>query len=519
MPQPLATANDHGLQGASISRLPERRFTLKYGIFFDGTGNDKDTFDEITSGPSNIAKLYWSFLFDPNPDQKGIIWDREYIHGVGSQEDDLLGLGFAKGFDWRLEFHLKKLQERRADYQKPLIQLYIFGFSRGAAAARAFVNALHDPRVQEKYDLPEVDNKTDQQDESFRGISIELLSIFDTVGAIGVPGNGWDFGYDLRVWKSRVKNVIHLIAQSEVRRNFDLWSIRCPPIQGIQRMDAPSSHATDSYLKYLPAIKGEGPYEMKPEDWIAQSERKILPNTSWEEWILPGMHSDVGGGYACVEWIPELGEIHAKPGESINEFAYRIFKMRIKRGASFRGSFRNPPKPRETIAKSTKEWAQKNNSDVPDLHTIDDSISRMSYWVMRNRIDLALRENVFNTLAPFEIKSQPPFRPSASGKKLEFLQSRFYCARPKTVLAADPQWKSEHPISTDNRGNLDHLRALEALPFWNENIHPREVEMRLFVDNPDFRTLVIRAMHDSRWAATVDLWNLKRSVYFGGVAA
>ncbi len=134
--------------------------------------------------------------------------------------------------------------------EKPAIRsvrLAVFGFSRGAALARAFCN-----RVRQTYG------------EQIGGIRLEIdfLGIFDTVASVGLPANVVGDGHN--AWASKANLVVsvarrcvHLVAAHEVRGGFPL-----------------SASGSSGHSK---------------------------------EVVYPGAHSDVGGGYIPGEQGRALG--------------------------------------------------------------------------------------------------------------------------------------------------------------------------------------------------------------------
>lgn len=158
-----------------------------------------------------------------------------------------------------LESRLAKALKQRGD-NKPLlrkVRLSVFGFSRGAAAARAWVNLV-----------------VNRWGDSLGGVSLQIdfLGVFDTVASVGstpalprAPGRSSFEGH--ATWASTlsvppsVKRCVHLVAAMEVRGSFPLDSI----CQG----------------------------------------NALPPNC--KEIVYPGVHSDVGGGYAPDEQGRALG--------------------------------------------------------------------------------------------------------------------------------------------------------------------------------------------------------------------
>ncbi len=136
------------------------------------------------------------------------------------------------------------------------IRLYIYGFSRGAAAARAFVNWLNELLSHDDLSQPALLLETLRLP-----VQVQYLGLLDTVASVGIaaiaPGArgkmAWaDETQQLPGGNALVKRCLHLVAAHEQRICFPLESIR---------------RETGSY-----------------------------PANS-QEVLYPGVHSDVGGGY------------------------------------------------------------------------------------------------------------------------------------------------------------------------------------------------------------------------------
>lgn len=184
----------------------------------------------------------------------------------------LFGLG---GSSFRYRTMQQQLQAIKEDLRNALhpatagkikllgIKLYVYGFSRGAAAARTFVNWLS-----ELLPAPlEGEEKSPQYlavDDLQIPISVEFLGLLDTVASVGVahiiPVNEGHMGWandtqelpDEKRYGGLIKHCVHLVASHEQRLCFPLDSIR----------------------------RADGHY----------------PDKSFEV-IYPGVHSDSGGGY------------------------------------------------------------------------------------------------------------------------------------------------------------------------------------------------------------------------------
>ncbi|MFZ6751396.1 phospholipase effector Tle1 domain-containing protein [Undibacterium sp. Ren11W] len=256
--------------------------------FFDGTGNNRDADKELKKW-SNVARLYDS----ARDEEKNAIY-RIYISGVGTRfngemgwvksawtwmQDGALGNGFGAGGDIRLDegedqmnFALrnallvnaskannevkkiaeenqdkgfKKLNEVLGEYRLiKCINISIFGFSRGAALARAFTNRLLKQCKPDGCDGLTLD-----------GIPVRLvfLGVFDTVASFGLPRKNLTLPWGVRdlIVDDAVWRCVHYVAAHELRHSF--------PVDLIRR---------------------QGKY----------SERML-------EKVYPGVHSDIGGGY------------------------------------------------------------------------------------------------------------------------------------------------------------------------------------------------------------------------------
>ena len=165
------------------------------------------------------------------------------------------------------------------------MKLFVYGFSRGAAEARAFVG-----RLQELC-----------QDGQFYGIplSVEFLGLMDTVASVGVASliggasghDGWaDNTMQLPAEPSILRQCAHLVSAHEQRL--------CFPLDSVRRKDG-------SY----PACCG---------------------GDSGGEWVYPGVHSDVGGGYGPGE----QGKASKEQGLLISQIPlHHMYALAFKAGA------------------------------------------------------------------------------------------------------------------------------------------------------------------------------------------
>lgn len=255
---PLSDACEFYLRGfdthaSGLGQIKVTNRPPQFGVFFDGTGNnfsnDIARWDDDKE-PTNVSKL---FLLYPIKDEHFI--SKTYIPGIGTEanrdDSDLdMGMAYSFGDKVREGIDRTKIFFRKDEFKNaPIGILDIFGFSRGAAAARHFVNEVH---------------RLNKQDPKYFGgplLQVRFLGLFDTVGSIGMAGdnsqklyNGESFILDVN--PNAAQYVYHLTARHEHREYFPLSSILTAAGQ------APGGH--------------------------------------FEEVELPGAHADVGGGYGPV---------------------------------------------------------------------------------------------------------------------------------------------------------------------------------------------------------------------------
>ena len=230
---------------------------LSIGIFFDGTGNNDDNLNKY----SNVKYLYEMHLGDDKGlKQKKYAERKFYQRGVGSHKNDsdfesAMGTGAEKKFEnviFNIESYIKDYQKEFNNKAPREINLDVFGFSRGAAIARHFVNCIK----QNYFDFkdPSINNEF-----SNSNIKINFLGVFDTVGSFGIAGNNIDNGYSFYVHPSWIeKKAVHIYALNEYRWGFDLQAM-------IPEQD--TNYPIDIFKDKLVEIG------------------------------LLGVHSDIGGGY------------------------------------------------------------------------------------------------------------------------------------------------------------------------------------------------------------------------------
>ncbi|MDH0746712.1 DUF2235 domain-containing protein [Pseudomonas sp. GD03842] len=304
----------------------EQVITLRLGIFFDGTGNNQANSEAVAgcmardvglehesediqrfcleqgygldgSAPdssygndtSNVARLYDLYRdqaneqIDPADDEASVA---VYLDGIGTVSggpDDLWGQGTGTGKNGvvaRVEQspmlvieRLLRFKRINPDIKVRCIEIDVFGFSRGAAAARHFANDIRKGANSLIAKAWPADASLLVEGFGWRvqhDVHLNFIGLFDTVPGIVTPlqldfspGNARNAGLDLGLPTGCARHIVQLVARDEHRLNFAL----------------------------------------------IRTENDI---------VLPGAHSDIGGGYR-----PRMRErlLVAKPTSSVERKA------------------------------------------------------------------------------------------------------------------------------------------------------------------------------------------------------
>ncbi|WP_017129763.1 DUF2345 domain-containing protein, partial [Pseudomonas agarici] len=319
--------------------------TLRLGLFFDGTGNnlansaateqcrredltlfDRDELESIIqqcerygfdgfdgsafnaapdnsygNAPSNVAYLYDLYpdhAVDGLPPEAEIGYLRVYLEGIGTRsgdKDSLYGQGLGRGETGvvarveqapaAIEKQLERFKQANSSTSIRQIEFDIFGFSRGAAAARHCANELLKPGrgvfgellqggrfgLLASFD-PVVD------------IKLNLVGLFDTVAAIAAvargdlsPTDANNPGVNLYLPPGCARQVIQLHARDEHRLNFALNSV----LHGHQQISLPGVHS-DIGGGYLPRAR-ERVWLTAPRRITLAAQRPVQTHPLWAQ--------------------------------------------------------------------------------------------------------------------------------------------------------------------------------------------------------------------------------------------
>jgi hypothetical protein len=296
---------------------------LWLSFFFDGTGNNLGA-DLALPKHSNIARLY---RVHKKNQKEGTL--AVYIPGLGTYfpeiGDDggsILGLGCGAMGEERLNFAVKQLDAflaiPLAQASAPTnaiqeINIAVFGFSRGAALARAFVNLVMERRCDlrgEKWVL-----RTGAWPVRFR-----FLGLFDTVASVGLPMSSNTTGLRETYNGNTAGMIVKRLRQYQETRPESL-AFFANEASGAD--PAPGDynghdgwggrlriHKTVEEVRHFIAA-----HEVRnsfPLDSVSiLSKGRLLKPGNFYETVYPGAHSDVGGGYASGDGAKGLTSVES----------------------------------------------------------------------------------------------------------------------------------------------------------------------------------------------------------------
>lgn len=290
---------------------------LTIGVFFDGTNNNmnntnakgyyekKARGEKLTEKEKKSAEAYKKYGRDKENSSYYNAWSNVarlcdayrfgyavYVDGIGTETektDSVLGAGFGTGFIFagtgilgKVEEGCKKLAEKVSSQSQnkeiPILYLDVFGFSRGAAAARVFLDEIskkaYPSSVKFKNKGGNLGYYLAKNNIKVGLVKVRFLGLFDTVSSYSQSFSPTpDFDNDTTEIPlhnlTKAKTVMHFIATDEHRNNFSLTKTRVG-----------------------------------------------------KEKEFPGVHSDIGGSYNDGEEVVEIIEKNFK--ENLEKFSEKL---------------------------------------------------------------------------------------------------------------------------------------------------------------------------------------------------
>ena len=315
--------------------------TLTLTFFFDGTGNNIDA-DVGTFEHSNVARLYRSHLLDDESAGRF----RFYLPGIGTYFMDrevqdpgdttpgkaFGNLGRAR-LNWAFARLGEKVKEAEARAENPTnkicwIKIAVFGFSRGAALARAFCRDLQ-ARCRE-----DASSSTGWRlRQGNHPIEIVFSGLFDTVASSGVPPSGNNLQRNRYVraaeWANpAAKLAKDLLTTPELKRLAFGNAPGADPAPG--PADGHGGWADGLVIgkmtkQCLHLMAGHEMRNSFPSDttMVEQRLNYFSPPEGCVEMVYPGVHSDVGGGYR-----PGEGGCKTERGAQLSLITLRVMHER-----------------------------------------------------------------------------------------------------------------------------------------------------------------------------------------------
>jgi uncharacterized protein (DUF2235 family) len=252
--------------------VPGRRRLI---VCCDGTWNWPEPYLE-----TNVVRLVRALAPEAIVDGQSIPQFIHYHQGVGTGNffDRIVGGGLGIG----VSPSVKACYGFLVDNYRPGDDIFLFGFSRGAYVARSLggmIGTLGLLRKEEMDRFSEAwswywQDRSQRKRETLdriapnrhRDVEIECVGVFDTVGALGIPGSRFcsdAFAFHETQLGAHVRHAFQALAMDEQRGNF----------QGAIWVPGGSSERSRENQQ------AGGPQQVLRQMWF------------------PGVHSDVGGGY------------------------------------------------------------------------------------------------------------------------------------------------------------------------------------------------------------------------------
>ncbi|MFB4394639.1 MULTISPECIES: phospholipase effector Tle1 domain-containing protein [unclassified Pseudomonas] len=323
---------------------PAQTVNVRAGIFFDGTGNNLANslaknlegarVGSYAAAPSNVALLYRLYAGDASGvlDPGGTLCFRFYIEGVGTAEgeDDMLrglltGRG-QSGVEARVGQAMQQFGRQLRAWlgEHPQVELGriefdLFGFSRGAAAARHLANDLR----KGPDSLLGRDLERQGRLEWKRRLSINFIGLFDTVAAIVAPlagnfspANDQYEGLALELDETLAYRVVQLVAQDEGRHNFPLVATR---------WDIPLPGAHSDIGGGYQVREQEQQYLCKPRSNLVSASTPVERTRAYAEvlGLLDGLECKEGQVVTWEEPLPASAHKHEGPEKRAYAALYR----------------------------------------------------------------------------------------------------------------------------------------------------------------------------------------------------
>ncbi len=399
-------------------------------VYFDGTNNNQFNIDEYhaherkffiekkhvcnptnkfteeadgshVQGYSNVAYLH---KISQDSEESGVYYRSVYVEGIGTEERDeykdvqcnfysdkidyedstiSAAMGIAlqgvkskvkRGCE-KVEKVLRKIieKEKKSNPLSVKLHLVVVGFSRGAAAARCFAGNLFNSakidlglslsiRLEPFYTITQFFKK----DDGIVAIDVSLLGTFDTVSSTGFFDSLTTTASAFVTDKYSASNVMYLNLDHKkhtwIKNTFQLC-------------------AADEYRMHFSLTRMNG--------------------QNCQEYILPGCHSDIGGGYK-----PRMQEVFERDKPLSTEYKKRLIPnsdpfmynqspyLIVYEGIDYERSKYNGEKTIQELENEGWFYSEELKGNYA-IRTIYSNYSKIPFLYMKNRIDKTEHKQIF----------------------------------------------------------------------------------------------------------------------------
>lgn len=359
----------------------------------DGTGNSGDY-----GNHTNVFKLYKAV------DTKSPLQQALYDDGIGTGSFPYfkqVAAAFGIGFD----SNILNLYTYLVRHYQPGDNIYLFGFSRGAATVRALVDMINTVGlIRSDYDgvmsrghlddiavtiqsikalrLYKKRNKKEEEIKKFRykthdTVGIKMIGVWDTVSSLGVPK-------DSSVLIIGLSIIIDKFINYFSPHNYFEYQL--------------DNNVSNAYQAL--AIDDER-YTFHPQIWDETTERG--PRNIEQVWF-PGVHSNVGGGYArsglsdiTLDWMMTKAEQH---GVKFDKDIWDDVKRGCNPGGKLYDSRRGVKSYYRYAPRHIRDLSSKNgksiiNGNIKIHESVFDRINLVSYApILPNKFDIVNSNNI-----------------------------------------------------------------------------------------------------------------------------
>jgi len=328
----------------------------------DGTWNKPGDLEGGKSVDSNVCLIYQAIAREAADGTQQV---KVYDTGVGSSygwRDKILGGTIGKGLDQKIMDIYSFLM---LNYE-PGDELYLFGFSRGAYTARSLAGFIRNCgilkpqylhilektfalyRDRNAFTAPDSDLMLSfRKNYSIEDITpIHFIGVWDTVGSLGLPltflrmYNMEKYKFHDQTLSSTVKNAFHALAIDDRRKLFQptLWEVSKKIISG----QAPAQHCEQRWFPGVHCNIGGGYADKGLSDralhWMI--EKAEAAGLEFNKDHLSTIHSSSTGmlrnSYTTAFWFwPKIWRA-IKTGNKLNEDFDHSVKPRLEKDPSYR---------------------------------------------------------------------------------------------------------------------------------------------------------------------------------------